>query len=104
MIHILLSLPGIRNLLPLSHDQLDMLLEGNVCSETAFFRDFDLEAIPFNAETAAYAAEVEAVKPEKEGRISAAPLRSPCPEYGRIACQVRHVGSFSLRRSCSSRG
>ncbi|MDE0022336.1 MAG: NAD(P)H-binding protein [Candidatus Poribacteria bacterium] len=82
MIHILLSLPGIRNLLPLSHDQLDMLLEGNVCLETAFFRDFDIQPIPFNAETAAYASEVEAVKPEKEAEFLLRHYDHPVPNTG----------------------
>lgn len=54
LIRFLLGLPIIRSLLPVTHDQLDMLLEGNVCDEAPFFRDFDTEAIRFKPETVAY--------------------------------------------------
>ncbi len=54
LIRVLLTLPVVRSLLPLTHDQLDMLLLGNVCDETAFFRDFDVEPIRFEPASLAY--------------------------------------------------
>ena len=54
LIRFLLTLPIVRSLLPLTHDQLDMLLEGNVCDESPFFRDFDVAPIRFEPESVAY--------------------------------------------------
>ncbi len=41
-------------LLPVSLDQFDMLLEGNTCDNTAFYRDFDLVFKPFSPENLSY--------------------------------------------------
>ncbi len=54
LIRFLLAIPFVRSLLPMTHDQLDMLLEGNVCDESPFFRDFDVEPIRFEPETVSY--------------------------------------------------
>ncbi len=45
---------GKLGLLPISPDQFEMLIEGNTCDASAFFRDFDLQRIPFTAENLAY--------------------------------------------------
>ncbi|MBT3268065.1 NAD(P)H-binding protein [Candidatus Poribacteria bacterium] len=54
LIRFLLGLPIVRSLLPLTADQLDMLLAGNVCDEGPFVRDFDIEPIRFAPDTVAY--------------------------------------------------
>ena len=82
LIHVLLSLPFLRKKLPLTHDQLDMLLEGNVCSERELFRDFETEPIPFNAETAAYASEVEGVEQVREAEFLLRHFDPPKPNTG----------------------
>ena len=41
-------------LLPVSLDQFDMLLEGNTCDNTAFYRDFDVVFKPFSPENLSY--------------------------------------------------
>jgi len=48
---------GKLGLLPISSDQLEMLVEGNTCDETAFFEAFDIEDIPFTVENLTYVAE-----------------------------------------------
>ena len=53
-LRILMTIPGIRALLPITEDALNMLLEGNVCSEVEFVRDFDVKLIPCNVATLAY--------------------------------------------------
>ena len=45
---------GKLGLLPITPDQFEMLIEGNTCDPTAFFRDFDLKCIPFTAENLSY--------------------------------------------------
>ncbi len=45
---------GRAGLLPISPDQFEMLLEGNTCDSTAFYRDFDGAYRPFTPETLAY--------------------------------------------------
>lgn len=42
------------DLAPLSIDQFDMLVAGNVCDPTAFYRDFDVETTPFLPEHLRY--------------------------------------------------
>ncbi|MAF09534.1 NAD-dependent epimerase [Candidatus Poribacteria bacterium] len=54
LIRLLLSLPVVRSSLPLTTDQLDMLLAGNVCDEGPFFRDFDVDPIWFGRESLTY--------------------------------------------------
>ena len=41
-------------LLPITPDQFEMLIEGNTCDPSAFYKDFDLKRIPFNAENLGY--------------------------------------------------
>ncbi|MBM3213791.1 NAD-dependent epimerase/dehydratase family protein [Candidatus Poribacteria bacterium] len=55
LIRILLSIRFLRRLLPITRDQLDMLMEGNVCNELPFFRDLEVKAIPFTPQNIAYA-------------------------------------------------
>lgn len=45
---------GKLGLLPISPDQFEMLIQGNTCDPSAFFRDFDLKRIPFTAENLSY--------------------------------------------------
>lgn len=45
-------------LAPLSIDQLDMLVDGNVCDSTAFYADFEVEPIPFLPKHLGYLREV----------------------------------------------
>ncbi len=45
---------GKLGILPISPDQFEMLIEGNTCDPTAFFRDFKLQRIPFTAENLSY--------------------------------------------------
>lgn len=45
---------GPLGILPISPDQFEMLIEGNTCDPTAFFKDFDLKRIPFTAQNMAY--------------------------------------------------
>lgn len=45
---------GAWGLLPISPDQFEMLLEGNTCDPTAFYRDFDVTYKPFTPENLAY--------------------------------------------------
>ena len=41
-------------LLPISLDQFDMLVEGNTCDSTAFYRDFDVSFKPFTPKNLSY--------------------------------------------------
>lgn len=41
-------------ILPVSLDQFDMLMEGNTCDSTAFYRDFNLVCKPFSPENLSY--------------------------------------------------
>lgn len=41
-------------LLPISSDQFEMLVEGNTCDPTAFYRDFDVTYRPFTPENLSY--------------------------------------------------
>lgn len=45
---------GKLGLLPISPDQFEMLIEGNVCDSAAFYRDFDVTPKPFTPENLAY--------------------------------------------------
>lgn len=45
---------GRFNLLPISPDQFEMLLEGNTCDSTAFYQDFDLDPRPFAPQNLGY--------------------------------------------------
>lgn len=45
---------GKLGVLPITPDQFEMLIEGNTCDPTAFYRDFDLKRIPFSAENLSY--------------------------------------------------
>lgn len=45
---------GSLGLLPISPDQFEMLVEGNTCDSTAFYRDFDVSYRPFTPEHLAY--------------------------------------------------
>ncbi len=45
---------GKIGLLPISPDQFEMLIEGNTCDETAFYRDFDVTFKPFTPENLSY--------------------------------------------------
>ena len=45
---------GKLGILPITPDQFEMLIEGNTCDPTAFYKDFDLQRIPFNAENLSY--------------------------------------------------
>jgi NADH dehydrogenase len=49
-----IDLAGWTGLLPISRDQLDMLLEGNTCPHKPFHEDFGLEPVPFSIETLSY--------------------------------------------------
>lgn len=49
-----LQLVGPLGLLPISTDQFEMLVEGNTCDSTAFYRDFDVVYKPFTPENLAY--------------------------------------------------
>lgn len=42
------------DLVPLSVDQLDMLVQGNVCDPTTFYTDFDVDPVPFLPEHLTY--------------------------------------------------
>ena len=44
-------------LLPISPDQFEMLVEGNTCDSSAFYRDFDVAYTPFTPENLAYVKE-----------------------------------------------
>lgn len=48
--------------LPLSIDQLDMLVEGNVCDPTAFYDDFDIDPVPFLPDHLTYLRKPSAVR------------------------------------------
>lgn len=50
----IVSSVGKLGVLPITPDQFEMLLEGNTCDPTAFYRDFDLKRIPFSAENLSY--------------------------------------------------
>jgi NADH dehydrogenase len=41
-------------LLPISSDQFEMLLDGNTCDSSEFYRDFEVERVPFSGETLSY--------------------------------------------------
>lgn len=45
---------GRVRLLPISPDQFEMLVEGNTCDSTAFYRDFDVTYKPFTPENLSY--------------------------------------------------
>ena len=45
---------GKVGLLPISPDQFEMLVEGNTCDSTAFYRDFDVTHKPFTPENLSY--------------------------------------------------
>jgi uncharacterized protein YbjT (DUF2867 family) len=45
---------GKLGLLPISEDQFEMLVEGNTCDPTAFYRDFELDYKPFTPANLAY--------------------------------------------------
>ena len=45
---------GAWGLLPISPDQFEMLLEGNTCESSAFYRAFDVTYKPFTSENLAY--------------------------------------------------
>ena len=45
---------GKIGLLPISPDQFEMLLEGNTCDPSAFYRDFDVPRRPFTADNLEY--------------------------------------------------
>lgn len=49
-----IELAAPTGLLPISPDQLKMLVGGNTCDSTAFNRDFDLTHVPFSAESLSY--------------------------------------------------
>ncbi len=49
-------------LIPISIDQLDMLVAGNVCDPTAFYRDFDVDPTPFLPEHLTYVRKPLAVR------------------------------------------
>ena len=48
---------GAWGLLPISPDQFEMLVEGNTCDSSAFYRDFDVTYKPFTPENLAYVKE-----------------------------------------------
>lgn len=45
---------GKLDVLPITPDQFEMLIEGNTCDPTAFYRDFELERVPFTAANLSY--------------------------------------------------
>ncbi len=45
---------GKLGILPITPDQFEMLIEGNTCDPTTFYRDFDLKRIPFTVENLSY--------------------------------------------------
>ena len=49
-----IDLMGWTGLLPITRDQLDMLLEGNTCPHEPFHADFGIEPVPFNTQTLDY--------------------------------------------------
>jgi len=49
-----IALLGWTGLLPITSDQLDMLVEGNVCDFKRFHETFGLEPVPFSAERLSY--------------------------------------------------
>ncbi|SHK35221.1 complex I NDUFA9 subunit family protein [Rhodothermus profundi] len=53
-IQVLVNTLGRVGLLPITPEQLAMLVEGNTCDPTAFYRDFEVPQIPFTPETIAY--------------------------------------------------
>ncbi len=48
---------GAWGLLPITPDQFEMLVEGNTCDSSAFYRDFDVTYKPFTPENLAYVKE-----------------------------------------------
>lgn len=50
----LVQLMSRLGLVPLSVDQLDMLVQGNVCDPTTFHHDFDVHLVPFLPENLSY--------------------------------------------------
>ena len=50
----LVQLMGRLGLVPVSIDQLDMLVQGNVCDPTAFYQAFDVDPVPFLPENLSY--------------------------------------------------
>jgi NADH dehydrogenase len=53
-IKILASLPGIKDLLPVTHDQITMLMEGNTCRSDEVFELFKVSPTPFDAQHLQY--------------------------------------------------
>lgn len=49
-----IQVAGRFNLLPISIDQFEMLIEDNTCDSTAFYRDFDVTFKPFTVENLDY--------------------------------------------------
>ncbi len=45
---------GRFGLLPITPDQFEMLIEGNICDPTKFYTDFELQRIPFTTENLEY--------------------------------------------------
>jgi uncharacterized protein YbjT (DUF2867 family) len=45
---------GALGVLPITPDQFEMLIEGNTCDSTAFYRDFDVVRKPFTPENLSY--------------------------------------------------
>jgi len=50
-------------LVPLSVDQLDMLVQGNVCDPTTFYTDFDVDPVPFLPEHLTYLRKPSTMRP-----------------------------------------
>ncbi|WP_397546393.1 SDR family oxidoreductase [Rhodothermus marinus] len=53
-VRLLVGTLGRIGLLPVTPEQLAMLIEGNTCDPSAFYRDFDVPQVPFTPETIAY--------------------------------------------------
>lgn len=49
-----IDLLGWTGLLPITRDQLDMLVEDNICPHEPFHRDFGLDPVPFSSENLSY--------------------------------------------------
>ena len=54
LIRPMVRLLGPLGLLPISIDQFEMLLEGNVCSDLSFKNTFNVRLLPFNGQTLSY--------------------------------------------------
>lgn len=53
-VRLLVHTLGRTGLLPITPEQLTMLVEGNTCDPSTFYRDFDVAQVPFTPETIAY--------------------------------------------------